>query len=476
MSLKKKLDRLVGAGPGSRAMRAPTHDAPVMKAADISLNDPDSPLRALPQGERATQLRSVLATLEARQARQAEERARERAARETAASLLADLRPATPLAAPERALPGAPRATPHGEVHVVVHHCAPAHAHGRTPVALALAARAENLAKLALDTSLEGRDVAGMLFIDTETTGLSGGTGTLPFLVGLAWFEEGALVVEQLLLPRLGAEGPILHALAARIAWASMLVSYNGKSFDWPLLRTRFVMNRVPVPPLPPHLDLLHCARRVFKRRLEAVRLVHLEAEVLGFHREDDIAGADIPAAYLGWLRGGDVGPLAQVVVHNASDLIALPAVLAALHERFAALRPEDDPRDHLSLAHVALRADDPERARDFALAAAEGGASCELVSEAWSLLARLERLRGDDLAEAAALRRALDAAQGGTGGTAALHLALAKLYEHRAKDPERALEHARAAAPAESPTESAKRLARLERRLLAAGRLRPGD
>jgi uncharacterized protein YprB with RNaseH-like and TPR domain len=472
VSLKKKLDRLASAGPGSRAKVAATPDEPVMIATEISAPDLDSPLRALPPGERATQLRGVLAALEARQARQAEERARERAARETAATLLSDLRPATPLPALARALPGMPRATPHGEVHAVLERYAADHAHGDVCVAQALDAQSEHLAKLALDTALAGRDVTRMLFLDTETTGLAGGTGTLPFLVGLAWFEEGALVVEQLLLPKLGAEAPILHALAARIAWASLLVSYNGKSFDWPLLRTRFVMNRVPVPPLPPHLDLLHCARRVFKRRLEAVRLVHLEAEVLGFHREGDIDGADIPAAYLGWLRGGDVGPLARVVTHNASDLVALPAVLAALHDRFAALRPDDDPRDHLSLAHVAHRAADPGRARDFARAVAEGGASGELVAEAWSLLARLERDRGDDVAAAAALRRALEAAQGGTGGTASLHLALAKLYEHRLKDPERALEHARAAAPAEEPAASARRLTRLERRLLARGGL----
>jgi len=434
--------------------------------------DQDSPLRALPPGERASQLRGVLASLEARHAREAAERAKERAARETAAALLADLRPAVPPAALSRALPGAVRETPHGEVHVVTQRCAHDHAHGDVGVAQALAAQPELLAKLALDASLAGCGVAGMLFVDTETTGLAGGTGTLPFLVGLAWFDEGALVVEQLLLPRLGAEGPILRVLAGRIASASLLVSYNGKSFDWPLLRTRFVMNRVPVPPLPPHLDLLHCARRVFKRRLEAVRLVHLESEVLGFHREDDIEGADIPAAYLGWLRGGDVGALARVVTHNASDLIALPAVLAALHDRFAALRPDDDPRDHLSLAHVARRAADTDRARHFARAAAERGASGELVAEAWSLLARLERDRGDDVAAAAALRLALDAAQADSRGTAALHLALAKLYEHRLKDPERALDHARAAAPAEDPAASARRLMRLERRLLARGGL----
>ena len=110
--------------------------------------------------------------------------------------------------------------------------------------------------------------------LDTETTGLSGGTGTLPFLIGTARFEDdGRFLVEQLFLRRPGEEAPMLHWLASQLAATTCLVTYNGKSFDWPLLRSRFVMNRVPVPPLPPHLDLLHCARRVFARRNLGARL-----------------------------------------------------------------------------------------------------------------------------------------------------------------------------------------------------------
>jgi uncharacterized protein YprB with RNaseH-like and TPR domain len=391
----------------------------------------------------------------------------EYASRSLAAELLSDLRPAARASEASRAIPGESRETPHGPVHFVERYCEPHHLHGTLPIARALDASAENLAKLALDPALLGLDVRRMLLVDTETTGLSGGTGTIPFLVGMAWFEDESLRVEQLFLPRLGEEAPMLRRLAERLAASSMLVSYNGKSFDWPLLRTRFVMNRVPVPPLPPHLDLLHCARRVWKRRLEAVRLVHLEEQVLGFHREDDLAGADIPAAYLGWLRGGESGPIAQILEHNASDLIALAAVLSALHDRFAAVRVEDDPRDQLSLAHVALRARDLARAHAFACAAAEGGGTPELTAQAFALLAKLARLRGDDAAAAEALCSAIAAVQtSGLGPTiAALHLTLSKLYEHRLRDLGRALEHAHAAAAAEEPEASARRIARLVRR-----------
>jgi uncharacterized protein YprB with RNaseH-like and TPR domain len=447
-----------GASPAPEALSPRSSGVPEASAAIA---------REAPAPERVTALRELLARTVARQARPRAEPPVDAAAR----AIVADLGPA-PRRAVVSALPGAPRETPHGVVHAVTRHCEPHHAHGRVRVADALDADPALVAKLALDPALAGRDVRRMLLVDTETTGLSGGTGTLPFLIGLAWFEDESLRVEQLLLPRPGAEAPMLREVAARIGAASMVVSYNGKSFDWPLLRTRFVMNRVPAPALPPHLDLLHCARRVFKRRLEGARLQQLEREVLGLHREDDIDGAEIPAAYLGWLREGDAARIAAVVEHNASDLVALAAVLAELVARFATLREEDDPRDHLSLAVVARRADDPGRAEAFARAAADGGGDVETTTAALEVLAALARERGDDREAVALLARAAAEASASGGGAARLHLQAAKLLEHRLRDPEAALEHARLGAAAEDPLASARRLARLERRLTATTRV----
>ncbi|MEO0326125.1 MAG: ribonuclease H-like domain-containing protein [Myxococcota bacterium] len=186
---------------------------------------------------------------------------------------------------PARALPGQLEETPHGPVHVVRSVLEPHHCHGRVPVRSALGATSARVAELALDPALGEVDLRGMLLVDTETTGLGTAAGTVPFLVGVAFFEDESLVVEQLLLTRLGEEGPLLRHLAERIAAASCVVSYNGKSFDWPLLRARFVLNRIAAPTLPPHLDLLHCARRLYKRRLQRVRLVDMEREVLTFVR-----------------------------------------------------------------------------------------------------------------------------------------------------------------------------------------------
>src|SRR5262245_34271108 len=158
------------------------------------------------------------------------------------------------------------------------------------------------------------------LFLDTETTGLAGGTGTYAFLVGLAWWDAGGLAVEQMLLRDFSDEHSLLAELAGRIADRPVLVSFNGKCFDWPLLESRFTMTRaIRVPSLAAHLDLLHPARALWRLRLGSVRLVELERYVLdaprlGWHRDDDLSSALIPQFYFDYLRGGAAQPLAGVV------------------------------------------------------------------------------------------------------------------------------------------------------------------
>ncbi|MBS1152238.1 MAG: Glutamate synthase large chain, partial [Myxococcaceae bacterium] len=195
--------------------------------------------------------------------------------------------------------------TPHGPVQFLQQVHGPDFVQGKVRVAAARIVQGATVASLALDASLAELDLSRMLMIDTETTGLQGGAGTLPWVIGISWFEGELLVVRQLFLGRPGAEAPLLRMLAEKIEAASVLVTFNGKCFDWPLLRTRFVLNRIAAPAPRPHLDLLHCARRIFKRRLGGTRLQDLEAAVLGFQREGDIAGADIPAVYFDWLRSG---------------------------------------------------------------------------------------------------------------------------------------------------------------------------
>lgn len=431
MSLRAKLARLTSAGPGSRP-------APVLA--------PPPPVPE-PSSERVAQLRGLLSKMISDEQRRLRDRA--------------------PAMRPPRApLPGEAVDTPDGPLQRVAEYLEPAHCHGRVPIARATAVCPETIAKLALDEDLERVDPRGLLFVDTETTGLNGGTGTIPFLIGLAWFEEESLRVEQLLLPAPGREVPMLRRLAERIEAASALVTYNGKAFDWPLLRSRFVLNRVPVATPTAHLDLLHCARRVYKRRLGQVRLVNLEEEVLGMRRERDVDGAEIPALFWELVRGGDGSVIAPVIEHNANDLIALAAILVRLVELYEELRPEDDPADRLGVAQIAERADDVERAGRYAEAAAEGGGPEDVTADALWLAAELARKRGDLDARRALLHRGLEAATRDELRAARFHLALAKLYEHRLKDYERALLHARAADLEEGGASRDHRVARILVRL----------
>ena len=366
------------------------------------------------------------------------------------------------------ALPGQRRETEHGELHLIDEYLEPRHHHGRSPIAKALEVSTERLAQLALDPSLERIDLQRALFLDTETTGLAGGTGTVPFLIGIAWFEDQSMRIQQLFLPELGREGPMLSWLRERVQQSSCVVSFNGKTFDWPLLRNRFVLNRVRAPVLPPHLDLLHCARRVLRPRLKSVRLVELERRVLGMHREDDVSGALIPQLYFDYLDGGDVSPIAKVIEHNANDLIALAALLAELVSHFDEVHGNDDPRDHLAYAKVAERTGDRARARSFADAAAQGGGESACTVEACLLSARMARRGGDVDEEERALLGALRAADDELL-VSVVRLSLAKLYEHRRKDLDRALEHAKGTALAEGEEAAGRRLARLQRRLGAS-------
>jgi hypothetical protein len=323
----------------------------------------------------------------------------------------------------------------------------------------------ERLAQLALNPELESIDLRRALFFDTETTGLAGGTGTVPFLIGIAWFEDESMRIQQLFLPEMGKEAPMLHWLRERVQQSSCVVSFNGKAFDWPLLRTRFVLNRVPAPSLPPHLDLLHCARRVLRPRLQSVRLVELERKVLGMYREDDVSGALIPQLYFDYLDGGDISPMAKVIEHNANDLIALAALVAELVGHFDEVHGSDDPRDHLAYAKVAERTGDPARARSFAVAAANGGGEARCTVEACLLSARMARRGGEIDDEERALLGALEAADTDEL-RAGVRVALAKFYEHRRKDLARALEHATGTALAEGEAAAERRVNRLRRRL----------
>lgn len=372
---------------------------------------------------------------------------------ERPATLPARTAPADPS---ETALPFVREETANGPLyrrHVIL---PPSHHVGRMPVDAAYSSRPELLALLALDPSLAGLHVGGALFIDTETTGL-GGSGAIAFLLGMAWFDaEQRLNVEQLLLRSPSDEPALLDVLTERLASAHLLVSYNGKAFDWPLLKGRYVMNRRKIPGDLPHLDLLHIGRRLHRARLGACRLKTLESEVLGFERGVDVDGGDVPARYAHFLRTGDEEALRQVVEHNAWDVVSMAALVGLYGEPFDLMHGED----LVGFAKTMKRAGAlavAERAADRAL---ELGAKRALKVRGDVHKARGDRARA--LQDFESLADGLD--------DPALRLELAKLYEHFVKDPDRALAIL-AQGTGETDTAAAKRRERLERK-----RTRQGD
>lgn len=228
------------------------------------------------------------------------------------------------------------------------------------------------------------------LFLDTETTGLAGGTGTTAFLVGLARLTSDALVVRQYLITRFSGEPALLRAVADFSATARTLVSFNGKCFDLPLLATRYRLAGLSAPFLGwPHADLLHPVRRAFGRQWPDCRLGTTEHRLLGFDRPADLPSAEVPAVWLHWLRHRDVGRLPAVLEHNRWDLVSLAALVPALAAAYAA--PRTQGANPLSVARHHLTRDGLASARDL-LASDRGKLDADGLLE----LARLDRRQGD--------------------------------------------------------------------------------
>src|ERR1700682_3248724 len=288
------------------------------------------------------------------------------------------------------------------------------------------------------------------LFLDTETTGLSGGTGTYAFLVGVAWWDAGGLQVEQLFLRDFAEEHSILHEVARRLAERPVLVSFNGKTFDWPLLETRFTMTRaIAVPRLAAHLDLVHPARTLWRPRLGSVRLVDLERYVLdpvrlGWHRDDDVASTVIPQQYFDFLRGGPVDPLVAILRHNQMDLRGLAALFGRINALLAdeSRNEEVESLDPFGLSQFLQRRGDPQRAHSTCVQAIALGLPFEFDRQARGELALLAKRRGEH-ESAAALWEEL--AEDRDNGVQACEQ-LAIYHERRRKDFGRALEFAQLA------------------------------
>ena len=317
------------------------------------------------------------------------------------------------------------------------------------------------------------------LFLDTETTGLAGGTGTYAFLIGIAWWDAAGIQVEQYFMRDLNEEWPVLSALAVRLERRPVLVTFNGKSFDWPLLETRYRMTRTIAPPEPhAHLDFLHPARNVWRPRLGSVRLTDLEREVLGWDRGEDLSSDLIPQSYLEFLRGGSPEPLIPIFRHNQMDLRALAALSCRVLSLVA--NPETCAQNSLDLYGVSRiyeRRGELKLARNLYECSVASFLPSDEDRAARTSLARLAKRDGDYTVALSHWQKALGTSKQG------LHAyeQLAIYYEHHAREPLRAMEITRqalaelrrahrlgtiaAAVYQQAKTKFEHRLARLERK-----------
>jgi len=230
---------------------------------------------------------------------------------------------------------------------------------GGIEIGAALDSIPEHIALTACDSELEEFNPATACFIDTETSGLSGGTGTMAFLVGVGYFDGGVFRLEQCFMRDFDEEEAMLQYLDALFARRESVVSFNGKSFDVPLLRTRFISNRLPFRlDAALHFDLVHAVRRIWKLRLKDCSLKNVERAVLGLERHGDVPSSDIPQIWFDYLRSRDARALKKVFYHHRMDVLSLAALTAHLSQRLEAPCGEgfDHAEDRLSVIVLHFR------------------------------------------------------------------------------------------------------------------------
>jgi uncharacterized protein YprB with RNaseH-like and TPR domain len=303
-------------------------------------------------------------------------------------------------------------------------------------------------------------------FLDTETTGLAGGSGTYAFLVGVGRITPQGFRVRQFFMRDFGEERSQLSALVEHLKQFDVLITYNGRTYDQPLLETRFrmVRQRPPFGSLE-HLDLLFGARRLWNLRFDSCRLVDLENQILGVERQGDLPGEMIPYVYFEYLRTHEIFRLIPIFHHNAMDILTLACLTAIVPRAFHA--PNEAQFAHgaemVGLARWWRQAEQHDNALALFRQAVERNLPDELLFRTLWDIAALEKKLGR---EHAALPVLTDLAASPNPMRAAAFIELAKYYEHRERNYAMALEMTRNALDLESSEALRRRQSRLEKRL----------
>ena len=215
------------------------------------------------------------------------------------------------------------------------------------------------------DLPEEPFDPKKILFLDTETTGLYG-AAVQAFLVGLGYFRDDGFHVRQILMRNLGAETELLQALAGFFPAFDVIVTFNGKSFDVPLIETRLTFNRMHAQIPETHIDLIHPARRIYKLRLESCRLSNLEAKVFGVDRVDDLSGSLIPGRYMQFVKSGDDTLLEDILDHNRQDIMSMPLLACAMCQALERPAKEQAAADLFSIGRYYMRQKNTQAAEEY--------------------------------------------------------------------------------------------------------------
>jgi len=289
--------------------------------------------------------------------------------------------------------------------------------------------------------SAKGLNAQDLLFFDTETTGLSSGAGHMIFLLGCGAIQGDELIITQYFLPGPGHEAAFYYHFLSDVKDLSNLVTFNGKAFDWPRVKTRVAFVRDAVPHLPAfgHFDLLHASRRLWKNQWDSVRLSVVEENILGFHRQNDIPGHMAPFLYFEFLKSPKASLVEGIFRHNADDIKTLLSLYSHLTHliHFHNIDPHDD--EIFALAR-------------WSYALGEYATALDMLDQVEAITltpdtARFVRLRADCLKKVGKLKEALEiyktlADQPWVEDPAVL-IECAKLYEHFSKDFEQALYYA---------------------------------
>lgn len=297
----------------------------------------------------------------------------------------------------------------------------------------------ETLALMQPEPMPEPFDPGRILYLDTETTGLAGGAGTVAFQVGLGRMTDAGFEITQLVMRDYPEERFLLEKVADALADADVICTFNGKTFDIPLLRDRFLMNRMRPDALDkPQIDLLHIARRVFKLRLQRCRLANLEEAVLGIPRAHDLPGSEVPQRYFDYLKTGEFALLEDVLAHNEQDIASLCVLLARMCRSYAHPETLTHGEDLYSMGVGLERQKHPEEARRCWRLIKDG----RMRAAGHAQLAGSYRRSGDREAARAVWLEMIARREGGVRP----YIEMAKHCEHAENDPAAALRYTRQA------------------------------